>query len=332
MTRESPEERRDRKRSEARDIEATREHLGMPAPLVLSRQAVFHFDRTDQLDALIAAREADPALGFMTRMLLLCTLPKTNPGRARREYRRENGPFRLVMQAGADTGLPFGTVPRLMLAWLCTEVVRLQSRDIHLGHSLSDFMRAVGVAGNSGGRTGSRTRVRSQMDRLFNARVSLTYRARHDHGKVTINSQIADRVELWWSDRHPDQPVMWGSRIRIGEALFDEIRRFPVPLDMHTLRAMSRSPLGLDLYMWLTYRLFSLTAPLRLTWRQLYRQFGANPAQTDKRTVDYFRTHVLRELRKLRIAWPDLSYRTPRGCLELHPTVSQIASTESPTG
>ena len=125
---------------------------------------------------------------------------------------------------------------------------------------------------------------------------------------------------------------MWGSRIRIGEALFDEIRRFPVPLDMHTLRAMSRSPLGLDLYMWLTYRLFSLTAPLRLTWRQLYRQFGANPAQTDKRTVDYFRTHVLRELRKLRIAWPDLSYRTPRGCLELHPTVSQIASTESPTG
>ena len=143
-------------------------------------------------------------------------------------------------------------------------------------------MRAVGVAGNSGGRTGSRTRVRSQMDRLFNARVSLTYRARHDHGKVTINSQIADRVELWWSDRHPDQPVMWGSRIRIGEALFDEIRRFPVPLDMHTLRAMSRSPLGLDLYMWLTYRLFSLTAPLRLTWRQLYRQFGANPAQTDK--------------------------------------------------
>ena len=325
MTETRP-ERRQRKQADARGIEQTREHLGIPAPLTLSPQAVFHFDRTDQISALVAARAADPELGFMTRMLLLCVLPKTNPGRERREYRRDNGPFRLVMQAGTETGLPFGTVPRLMLAWLCTEVVKTQSRDVKLGHSLSEFMRAVGIAGNSGGRTGSRTRMRNQMDRLFNARVSLSYRV-GTAGKITINSQIADVVELWWSNRHPDQPVMWGSRIRIGEALYEEILRYPVPLDLHTLRAMGRSPLGLDLFMWLTYRLFTLRAPLRLRWQQLYRQFGAHPAQTDKVTLDNFRKKVLRELRKLQAAWPELKYGTPRGCLELHPTPSQIAPT-----
>ena len=44
----------------------------------------------------------------------------------------------------------------------------------------------------------------------------------------------------------------------------------------------AQSPLGLDLYLWLTYRTFALKRPLRLTWRQLYRQFGADPAKASK--------------------------------------------------
>ena len=31
------------------------------------------------------------------------------------------------------------------------------------------------------------------------------------------------------------------------------------------------------LYLWLTYRTFTLRAPLRLSWRQLYHQFGPKP-------------------------------------------------------
>ena len=35
--------------------------------------------------------------------------------------------------------------------------------------------------------------------------------------------------------------------------------------------------LGLDLYMWLTYRTFSLDGQQRLSWPMLYRQFVADP-------------------------------------------------------
>ena len=38
-----------------------------------------------------------------------------------------------------------------------------------------------------------------------------------------------------------------------------------------------------DLYRWLTYRLFTFDALLRLTWQQTYRQFGAHPGQTHKK-------------------------------------------------
>ena len=54
---------------------------------------------------------------------------------------------------------------------------------------------------------------------------------------------------------------------------------------------------------------------MRLTWRRLYQQFGPTD-KADKKTIDNFRTQVLRELAKLKDAWPQLDYRTPPGCLE----------------
>ena len=46
---------------------------------------------------------------------------------------------------------------------------------------------------------------------------------------------------------------------------------------MNTLTALKRCALGLDLYLWLVYRTFALRAPQRITWRQVYRQFGSDP-------------------------------------------------------
>ena len=98
-----------------------------------------------------------------------------------------------------------------------------------------------------------------------------------------------------------------------------------MPLDMNTLKALKRSPLGLDLYLWLVYRTFSLRAPQRLTWKQLYRQFGAHPAKaSDNNTVQAFRYKVLRELKKIKLAWKDLNYSTAKGVLILHPSTPAI--------
>ena len=43
-------------------------------------QAMHHFTLSDQVNALVGASEADPDLGFMARMMALCSLPRTNPG------------------------------------------------------------------------------------------------------------------------------------------------------------------------------------------------------------------------------------------------------------
>ena len=69
----------------------------------------------------------------------------------------------------------------------------------------------------------------------------------------------------------------------------------------------------------------------RLTWRQMYRQFGVDPTKaSDKRTVDNFRTKCLRELKKIKLAWPELNYSTAPGLLILHPSRPAIPPSDHP--
>ena len=291
----------------------------VPAIRDATPQARHHFTQADQVNLLVSASEADPDLGFMARLMALCSLPRTNPGN-RKEYKRVNGPFTLIMTAIGDNKLPYGSSPRLLLAWVSTEAVRTQSRELILGSSLSEFMGKLGMDCVGG----ARTRLRNQMRRLFNAHVRLVYK--DERGEASVSSSVADRTEFWWNTRKPDQPVLWDSKIELGEKFFQEIINHPVPLDITTLTALKRCALGLDLYLWLVYRTFGLRAPQRLTWKQVYRQFGAHPDNaSDKRTVLNFRRKVLRELKKIKLAWPDLNYSTAPGVLILHPSTPVIA-------
>lgn len=305
-----------KRESEYAKMQAAFNDLGWPVP---APQKFHHFTLGHQVDQLVTARESDPDLGFMARLMALCSLPRTNPGN-RLQYERINGPYTLYMIAGGGNKLPYGNLPRLLLAWVCTEAVRTQRRELVLGRSLSEFMRKIGViSSDSGGTWGIRTRLRNQMDRLFSAHVQLI--DEHKQGKRFMSSAIADRGEFWWDPKRPGDPVFWDSKIRLGEDFFNEIIRHPVPLDMNILKALKRSSLGLDLYMWLTYRTFALKSPVHLPWRNLYYQFGVDPNRaSDNVTVQNFRRKCLRELKKIKEAWPGLHYRTVRGALALLPS------------
>ena len=300
----------------------------LPGPVKAIReaspQALHHFTQVDQVNQLVGASEADPDLGFMARLLALCSLPRTNPGN-RKEYKRVNGPLTLYMVAGGGNKLPFGNLPRLILAWISTEAVRTRSRVLILGPSLAKFMKTLGVYSSGGGNAG--IKLRNQMRRLFGCTVQLSYKEGNE--EQFVNSPIAARGKYWWNPNNNSALPGWNSTIVIGEDLFNEIIRHPVPLDMNTLTALKRSTLGLDLYLWLVYRTFALRAPLRLSWQQVYGQFGRHPDKaSDKNTVQMFRRAALRELKKIKLAWPELNYSTAPGVLILHPSTPAIAPVE----
>ena len=322
-----------RKRDGLVPIEEAISGLGGPVKKLrdATPQAVHHFTRFDQVNQLVEASEADPDMGFMARLLALCCLPRTNPG-DRWKYVRRNGPYELIMISGGKTKLPYGNLPRLLLAWVSTEAVKTQSPVLILGNSLAEFMRKLGIQDDSGSPRGDRTRLRNQMDRLFSATLQFIY---EDQGpddspqvKDTFTAPVARKTHLVWNPRRPDEPVLWESKIELGWDFFQEIIRHPVPLDMNILKALKRSSLGLDLYLWVTYRTFALKRPLRLSWRQLYRQFGAVPDKAnDKVTQQAFRRDCLRELKKIKAAWPELNYAAAKGVLIVSPSKPAIPPT-----
>ena len=60
----------------------------VPVPTIhdATPQSLHHFTQADQVNLLVSASEADTDLGFMARMMALCSLPRTNPGH-RKEYK-----------------------------------------------------------------------------------------------------------------------------------------------------------------------------------------------------------------------------------------------------
>ena len=256
------------------------------------------------------------AVGFMARALIQATLPHRKT--AGNEFERRNGNFRLSLLAPARIGLPYGTVPRLLLAWLTTEAVRTKSRELELGDSLSGFMRDLGLV-PTGGRWGSIGRLKDQTKRLFASTVSTTYDDSVSHAE--LGYRLADRSMLWWDTRAPDQAALWRSTVTLTEPFYREITERPVPVDMRAIRALKRSPLALDIYAWLTYRASYATTASAIPWEALALQFGS-----DYRRTRDFKAAFIEELRKVSVVYTGAAFEVDDKALTLKPTTPHIAS------
>ncbi|MCP4200819.1 MAG: pirin [bacterium] len=246
----------------------------------------------------IEAEDARSAgeLGFMARIFVQATLPHSRP--KCHEFERVNGRYSLHLAAPPSVGLPYGSYPRLVLAWLTTEAVRTKSPEIRLGPTFSDFMYRLGLTPVTGKR-GTVPRLRDQLHRLFSTTLRWTYTDR-DHGRASGRGYvIAGEHHLWWSHRDPAQQPLWRSKVVLGHEFFEEATRSAVPVDRRALRLLKRSPLALDIYVWLTYRMSYLKRPCLIPWEALRGQFGAAYA----RPTD-FRQRFLRSLRLVLDVYP----------------------------
>lgn len=137
----------------------------------------------------------------------------------------------------------------MLVSFLTTEAVRTKERQVVLGSSLSGFMREIGLL-PTGGRWGTIPRPKEQMTRLFACSISCSYTAGND---LSLNNvTIADKANLWWEPKSPDQTTLWDSTVVLSERFFSEITENPVPLDIRALKLLKRSPMALDVYLWLS--------------------------------------------------------------------------------
>jgi hypothetical protein len=272
-------------------------------------------------------------LAFMARQLVQCTLPHSDPGNMP-VWTRTNGDLILTLQqgykAGKPIGYPYGSLPRLLLFWITTEVVRTKKRKLELGRSLASFMREIGLNPDTGGgKRGDGPRVKEQMRRLFRCRISFDQEVdvQGRHGERWRDMDVAPEGELWWDPKIPQQDDLWESWIELGEKFFAALLASPVPLDMRALRALKRSPLALDLYAWASYRAFTVTRKGEtqfIPWAALTHQLGGN--YDDRRN---FQKKARAALRKVRSVYPGLVLTYAPGGIIIHPSRLAIVPTRS---
>lgn len=269
----------------------------------------------------IEAEQAKDAgkLGFMARGLVQATMPHRNTGE--NYHIRKNGDYQLIMAASnPEIGLPYGSVPRLMLAWLATEAVRTKERELVLGDSMSGFMRELGLV-PTGGRWGSITRLKDQSRRLFSSLITCSYTSKDRD--TAEHFLIADSRDLWWHKNEPAQAGLFQSTVTLSQRFYDEITGNPVPVDMRALKALKRSPLALDIYCWVTYRMSYLKQPTAITWPQLQAQFGAGYA-TDENGLKNFQRAFTHQLKKVLQVYPEANIETAHGRLILKPSQTHV--------
>jgi len=130
-----------------------------------------------------AVANEEPVPSFLHSALCAMSLPVRKPADDQAPIIRQDGQYTLVITPKALVqtvngqqvlnvlGVPYGSLPRLVLIHIMTEAVRTKSRHIVLGTSFTDWMRKMGFRTVSYGPRGSATLIRQQLDRLCEQRL-----------------------------------------------------------------------------------------------------------------------------------------------------------------
>ncbi len=266
---------------------------------------------TEGLNKIAAALYGPPAykqaISYYTPELIQCTLPHSDP--KKRDWIRTSGGHTLIISSGIDEsgepfGIPYGSFPRLVLAYIITRVVKTEERRIDFKSYFRSFLREVGYEARPNVRQGKA--LHNNLERLFNA--TITYNYKDEAVRARQQFTVAPKSVLFWNYQHPDQGGLWDSYIEISEEFRASILGAPVPLRTDMLSALKKSPLAIDLYMWISYRLFALhrnnEESLTLSYGSLQTQFGTSIASDNYRN---FRHELRLAFEKVKKQWEKLA-------------------------
>jgi hypothetical protein len=268
---------------------------GPDAAIALARDA----GQPDLFDRVSAVAGETPTPNFLHSALCAMSLPVRRPADEHAPIIRRDGQYTLVinpkpivdLRAGHQSlrslGVPYGSLPRLVLIHIMTEAVRTKSRHIRLGVTFTDWMRRMGFRTISYGPRGSATLIKEQLDRLL----ACEWMIRWDHATAQGDHEFGIK-EIKLTNEYVGVDRRNRTFLReiiMTEPFFEHLRQHAVPVNETAIRQIRDSATALDLYTWLAYRLPRLNPkrPTTLSWQQLAVHFG-----NDGRHIRKFRQTV----------------------------------------
>ena len=298
----------------------------------------------DEMMALREDAEEADTIGFCSRIFTQLSLPYRDPGASGAiTWVRQNGPMRLQLNPLLDIddsgqpvpAFPYGKYPRLILPWLSTQVVLREadlesdgSLTVELGESMRDFLKLLDLP--YGGKSGRL--MREQARRLFGADILFS----EDRGRSLLGDRrqrmyrmpVSQAYELWWDyDETEGQQALWGNQVRLSSAFVQSVLTAKIPTDMRALKILSErgGPLAMDIYLWLSYRLFVARRPTLVPWEALQAQFGSQTVSKRK-----FKQSFTSKLILISLVYPEASFKEVDKGLMLYPSPSPLGRKRLP--
>lgn len=273
------------------------------------------------IDAGLQIKDSPPNgddMTFMHSIMCQIGLPRSKPQGL--EFERVCGGAGLFIRAGklwdgksfVQQSIPYGPMPRLVMAYVNTLAMRNRSPIVEVGNSASHFLRLLGKD-TSGGARGAFTTFRQQTQAL--AACSMTIGFTQGDRAFTYDGKPIRQFEAWLA-HDENQPALWPGLITLSDEYFSTLSEHAVPLDLRGLMALKGSALAMDVYTFLAERLHRIgNRPLILHWKSLRTQFGqeyqgANAAKD-------FKASFLLALKRALVVYPAAKVRPVTGGLML---------------
>lgn len=269
----------DTRQAKAKPVKAVKPLPAVIASKPAAKLPTLREQRLIETAAEIAGeRPDDEDRAYMHSIMCQVGLPRSKVEGT--SFERRSGGVALLVEAGSlydgknfiQQPIPYGSMPRLMLAWMNTYAVRYNTPEIPVGDSASEFLRMLGKQPNGGVR-GSFATFKKQVQAISACRMTLGFNV--DGKAKTYKGQPIDRFDAWIDKGGDAQSPFWPGVITFSTDYYDTLKEHAVPIDIRAFMSLKGSSLAMDIYTWFAQRLHRINGrPLILHWASLRGQFG----------------------------------------------------------
>jgi len=263
---------------------------------------------------------------FMHSILCQIGLPRSKFDGDR--FERKNGSAALEVRSGSiwngtdlvQQPIPYGPIPRLILAYVSTFAVRERTPEIPFGDSANDALRLLGI--EKGGPAFKM--FRTQVSAL--AACSMTIGFTAGDKAYTFHGSPVEQFEAWLPGQE-GQKSLWPSSLILGRRFYETLLEHAVPIDLRAFSSLRGSAMAMDIYLYLVQRLHRVNTPVALTWWMLKDQFGQEYGGND--ALADFKKSFKKALAQAQSVYPDAKVQIVRGGLKLYSSTPAVDPREA---
>ena len=266
-------------------------------------------------------------IAFVHTVFAQCFFPLRKLRDGKKEHHIKQGRASLIIQAGhllnPETGdlvqqdVPYGSAARLVMGHIQNHAKRAptieEAMHVPMGDSLRHFFRQYGK--EIGGKQGKS--IIQQVNNVAAMHMAIGLWSENKAKQINVPT-LADEI-TFWLEKDERQRTFWQPEMILNRRLVETIRDHGMPYDMRSQVALYDSPREMDMLLWLTYRLPSISprSPVFIPFfgpNGLHSAFGAGNKSNPRK----WKKDFLTSLKNICRYYPEARIAEEEGGLRLY--------------